>query len=240
MKKLITALALVAAAFTASAACTQHFPAGTEPVLKTAKPDARRMLCFDGFAILHSGQSKTAVYVVEKLNKARLAPEIDRNDKFYEEARLPKAERATLNDYKGSGYDRGHLAPAADMGTPNEMAQSFSLANMVPQVPEHNRGIWAKSIEKPTRQYVEERAKGDVFVFTGPIYKNNMPAGTIGAGKVWVPQQMFKLVYDASTKRAWAHISDNSADARMGPPVTYKELVRVTGIEFLPNLTVKD
>jgi endonuclease G len=239
MKKLITAFSL-AAAFTASAACPQHFPSGTEPVLKTAKPDARRMLCFDGFAILHSGQSKTAVYVVEKLNKARLAPEVDRNDKFYEEARLPKAERATLNDYKGSGYDRGHLAPAADMGTPNEMAQSFSLANMVPQVPEHNRGIWAKSIEKPTRQYVEERAGGDVFVFTGPIYKNNVPAETIGAGKVWVPQQMFKLVYDASTKRAWAHISDNSAGARMGPPVTYKELVKVTGIEFLPNLPIKD
>lgn len=113
------------------------------------------------------------------------------------------------------------------------MAQSFSLANMVPQAPENNRGIWAKNIEKPVRQYAM-RAAGDVFVFTGPVFKDK-PAKTIGPGKVWVPTHLFKLVYDQQTGKSWAYWIENKDDARMGEPISYQELVGRTGIEFLPD-----
>lgn len=182
---------------------------------------------------MHSGLSRTPVYVAERLNKAALldARNNQRTNKFYADARLPRAERAELDDYRGSGLDRGHMAPAGDMANDSSMAQSFSLANMVPQHALNNRRAWA-GIEKATRKYVL-RAAGDVFVITGPVFDGTPP--TIGANKVWVPQHLFKLVYDPSTHRAWAHWLDNTDQARAGAPISYEELVRRTGIEFLPR-----
>jgi len=141
---------------------------------------------------------------------------------------LPFVERAQLDDYKGSGYDRGHMAPAGDMGTEESKAQSFSLANMVPQDCRNNRKAW-KKIEADTRKYVM-RAEGDVFVITGPVFELEHPS--IGKNQVWVPQHLFKLVYDPATKKAWAHWLDNTLEVKVGKPISYEELVRRTGIEF--------
>lgn len=91
------------------------------------------------------------MFVAEKLNRQAVQDADEkRGDKFFADARLPEAERAELSDYKGSGYSRGHMAPAGDMPTLATMAQSFSLANMVPQSSKQNSGPWAK-IEKDTR-----------------------------------------------------------------------------------------
>ena len=150
--------------------------------------------------------------------------------------KLPSRERATLEDYKGSGFDRGHMAPAADMPTAAANDQSFSLANMVPQARINNQRTWA-GIEKDTRRYVR-RANGPVYVFTGPVYAGDPASGavrTIGPGRVWVPTHLFKLVYDPTANRAWAHWVENTDEARAGKPITYKELVERTGIEFLPG-----
>lgn len=62
---------------------------------------------------------------------------------------------------------------------------------------------------------------------------------TIGNNRVWVPQHLFKLVYDPSTNRAWAHWQDNNEDAKAGKPISYEELVKRTGVEFLPGLDVR-
>lgn len=159
-----------------------------------------------------------------------------RTNRFFADARLRSAERATLADYKDSGYDRGHLAPAGDMPTAQAMAQSFSLANMVPQAPEHNRGVWAKSVEIATRSYVR-RADGDVYVITGPVYVPSIADGpSIGPGQVRVPKYLFKLMYDQSQNRAWAYWHENSNATQASKPISYGELVQRTGIEFLPGV----
>jgi|SRR5690606_3101769 len=210
--------------------CRGLFP-DEQPPAVPAGP-ALRELCFDAFAILHSGRTRTPVFVVQRLNRRLLqqAQHIERTDRFYEEARLPAAERAELNDYRRSGYSRGHMAPAADMHTPEAMAQSFSLANMVPQDQRHNSGPWAK-IESDTRKYIL-RARGDVYVFTGPVYADRFQ--TIGDGKVAVPTYLYKLVYDATTRRSWVHWQANHAGATAGPPIRYEEFVRRTGLRLLP------
>ena len=203
------------------------------PILQN-KAMAPRGLCYSSFAVLHSGKSRTPIYVAERLDKELLETKVTRGTRFFTDARLPRAERAELEDYKNSGMDRGHMAPAGDMATEESMAQSFSLANMVPQYPVNNRKAWA-GIEKATRKYVM-RAAGAVFVITGPVFEPNPP--TIGSNQVWVPQHLFKLVYDPSTGRAWAHWLANTDDARVGNPISYDELVRRTGINFIPFLSM--
>ena len=209
--------------------CPQFFPGGHAPSLQLQPHE--RELCFTAFAVLHNGSTKTPVFVAERLNRASLqkAQGLERTDKFYADARLPRAERSELEDYKRSGFSRGHMAPAADMSTPEAMAQSFSLANMVPQNQQHNAGAWSQ-VEQATRKYVL-RAKGDVYVFTGPVFAKNAP--TIGPNKVAVPDYIFKLVYDATTGKSWAYWQANSADTRMGPPISYEEFTRRTGMPLL-------
>lgn len=217
--------------------CPQFFPGGQAPRLPAG--EHLRELCFDAFAVLYSGKTKTPVFTAERLNRAGLAAARgeQRTNKFYEEARLPMAERATLADYQGSGYDRGHQAPAGDMPSPKAMAQSFSLANMVPQSAENNRGVWARRVEAATRHYVE-RAQGDVHVFTGPVFEGGVK--TIGKGRIWVPTYLFKLVYDPGAKRAWAYWVKNTDDAKVTSPISYRELVNRIGIELLPGIPLKN
>lgn len=258
-------------------ACQATFANG-EPPRGGSTEHAARPLCFNGFAVLYSPKTKTPIYSAEVLNRERIhqAKGEQRTNVFFEDARLPLSERALLNDYRGSGYDRGHTSPAGDQASPESMGQSFSLANMVPQSQENNRFAWA-DIEKATRKYVE-RASGNVYVITGPAYeKGQCPfvlvaqrqlqakgfivpsdpgetvreavikagfkapyrydadACTIGASKVAVPSYLFKLVYDANTKRAWAHWLQNTDWAKVGKPISYEELVQRTGINFLPG-----
>ena len=183
-------------------ATCRHFFAGGKPPVVAPRP-THRALCYDAFAILHSGESKTAVYVAQKLNRASVADADEkRTNKFFVDARLCSAERATLEDYKGSGFDRGHLAPAGQMPTPEAMAQSFSLSNMVPQAPEHNQGAWRVSVEDATKKYAG-RASGDVYVITGPVFEPSIALSpSIGPGQVHVPTHLFKLVYDERQGRA--------------------------------------
>ena len=217
------------------AECPQFFARGIAPSVPSAPK--QRELCYEAFAILHSGETRTPVFVAERLNRQSiLDADEKRGDKFFADARLPRAERAELTDYKGSGYARGHMAPAGDMPTPAAMTQSFSLANMVPQSQKQNSGPWAK-IEKDTRHYVL-RAKGNVYVITGPVFDQS--STTIGANQVRVPSHLYKLVYDAQTGRAWAHWQKNADTTKAGPPISYRELVQRTGLNLLPGMPQDD
>lgn len=204
--------------------CKDLFPAQQIP----KSPQTGRDLCFDDFAIYYSPTDKKPIYTVEKLNGEQLqVPRPPRTNQFYEEARLPLNERALMADYRGSGYDRGHNVPAGDMTRERGMAQSFSLANMMPQARQNNQGIWAKRVEEPTRMYIK-RAEGDVYVFTGSVGN----AGSIGKSKVTIPSHLYKLVYDPNKKLAWAYWVENSDDAQMRAPISYAELIQKTGIDF--------
>lgn len=215
-------------------ACADLFP-GRAPIdvhLIDAKWGAAG-LCSNHFAVLHSSLTKTPMVVVERLNRATLvdAKGEQRTNDFYPDSRLRQGKRAELGDYARSGYDRGHLASAANQPDQRAMIQSFALSNMVPQDPNNNRKIWSK-IESDVRHYAR-RAQGDVFVFSGPLYFGSVEK--IGYGQVWVPTHLFKLVYDQASGRSWAYILPNTPDARIERPMDYDEFVRQTGWKLLPS-----
>ncbi|MFZ4287732.1 DNA/RNA non-specific endonuclease [Variovorax sp. HJSM1_2] len=213
------------------AQCPQFFAEGRPPVVQ--RQAQQRELCYEAFAVLHNGNTRTPLFVAQRLSRQSLqANGGKRSDTFFADARLPRSERAELEDYRRSGYSRGHMAPAGDMPSPTAMAQSFSLANMVPQNANHNSGAWAK-IEQDTRRYIL-RAQGDVYVITGPVFSRTSPR--IGPNGVAVPSHLYKLVYDATSHRAWAHWQANQEGEKAGRPISYRELVERTGIDFLPHL----
>lgn len=219
-------------------ACPKFFAGAASPRVNKSFQIPPRALCYQSFAVLYSGVSKTPVFVAERLSRAQLedAKDEKRTNRFFADSRLRKSERAEPDDYKSSGFDRGHMAPAGDMPNERSMAQSFSLANIVPQAPKNNQKTW-NGIEQATRKYVM-RAKGDVYVISGPVYEGKPKK--IGSNRIWVPKYLYKLVYDSATGRAWAHWIENTNEARASRPITYEELVRRTNIEFFPKVRVKD
>jgi endonuclease G len=112
------------------------------------------------------------------------------------------------------------------MDTEDAMTQSFILAHMVTQIQRQNGRPWTK-IEQDTRKYIM-LAKGDVYVFTGPVYADR--SETIGAGQVAVSTHLFMVVYDATIKRSWVHWQENSPTAKAGRFIGYEELVDRTGL----------
>lgn len=217
-------------------ACADLFPAATPINTATVPANMKPLaLCSDHFAVLYSQTSKTPLVVVERLNAAQLkdAKGEERTNQFYADPRIPKGGRAELSDYRAQHMDRGHQSPAADAPNANAMAQSFALSNMVPQDPTNNRKIWSK-VEADVRKFAV-RAGGDVYVFTGPLFDTGY--STIGDNRVWVPTRLFKLVYDASSKRAWAYVLPN-AETRIQKPMDYDTFVKSTGLKLLGNLPV--
>lgn len=75
------------------------------------------------------------------------------------------------------------------------------------------------------------RARGAVYVFTGPVFEPG--AQRTSTGGVAVPSHLFKLVYDAETEHSWTHWHQNSAAAKMGRPISYQELIQRTGLKWL-------
>ena len=98
----------------------------------------------------------------------------------------------TLADYKNSGYDRGHLCPAADMKISEKaMSETFFMSNMSPQFPSFNRGKWS-DLENLVRSYIKD-ITDTLYIVTGPVFINNK--GSIGKNNVTVPGFYYKVIY---------------------------------------------
>ena len=214
--------------------CPQHFAGGRQPVLTNPKLTQDTLtLCYEGFSILHSGISRTPLYAAERLTRARVAAarSVDRADAFREEERLPARDRSELRDYVRSGYDRGHMAPAGDMPTEAAQAESFSLANIVPQNRSANRSLWA-AIEESVRRLATRR--GDLYVVTGPIFEGDEVAKL--NGRVLIPTHLYKAVLDPAHGEAAAYLAPNTASGEW-KAVSMAELRRRSGLDVFPSLS---
>jgi endonuclease G, mitochondrial len=199
------------------------------------------LLCRKGYLLSHDPARKTPVWVVEHLTRGKAKGTVKRSNDFQADADLDPGKRAELADYRGSGYDRGHMAPAADMAWDDQaMSESFYLSNMVPQAGVGmNRGIWAE-LEKKVRDWALER--GELYVYSGPIYDGS-EAKTIGSNHVAVPGFLFKVVLDPKLKEAIAVIMPNRklrTEDMQNYLVSVREVEKQTGLHFFTALPAAD
>lgn len=238
LKKIRTAVSVIILSFLISSIAVARPIDDCSEYLKLGIPGQQGdLVCRKGHLLAHSPQSKTPIWVIEHLTAEKAASDlVPRYNRFSPDPDLKKGERAELADYKGSGYDRGHMAPAADMRWDRQaMKECFYLSNIVPQVGKGmNQGIW-KDLEEYVRKWAIER--GEVYVFTGPIY--DVVFKKIGKNRVAVPSQLYKIIYDPYKAEAIAFIMPNEKLASKDMPnyiVTIRDIESKTGLDFLSNL----
>ena len=202
-----------------------------------------QLITREAYALLHDGDKKVPLWVSYHLTEEHLQGTIERTDDFRPDPDLPEGERAELADYKYSGYDRGHMAPAGDMKRSEKvMSESFYLSNMCPQEAGLNRGKW-KTLEEKTRNYT--LAKGESWIITGPVFMDIDGDGDkdclekIGTNKVWVPTHFYKIIVtkNGDTKAISFLMPNETPEEDIEYyQVTVDSIEKVTGLDFLDEL----
>ncbi len=147
---------------------------------------------YEYYSICYRENYEQAEWSAYCLTGDHLVKNAGRSDDFRPDPKISTGS-ATLADYKGSGYDRGHLSPAADFAfDKTAMSETFYMSNMSPQAGSFNRGMW-KDLEATVRDWAKKF--GRVYVISGPVLeKDSGEYETIGANGVSIPQYYYKVV----------------------------------------------
>lgn len=188
-----------------------------------------------GYSLLYCEEHEQAFWVAYQLTKEEAIKIYDRTNNFKPDPKV-KTGTATDDDYKGTGYDRGHLAPAADMGWSQiAVSESFYYSNMSPQNQSFNRGIW-KKLEELVRNWAIEN--DNVYIVTGPVLTNGLK--TIGPNKVSVPHYYYKVILDYTNPeiKGIGFILPNEPSSKplQSFVVTIDSVEKVTGLDFFSKL----
>lgn len=200
-------------------------PAGTPSQIKN----------YSGFIVDFNSDNHTANYVGWNLTSEMVNGTVSRSDNFWHDDSVEGCPE--LSDYRRSGYDRGHLYPAADAKWSQEsMDDCFSLANMTPQLHSLNNGAW-KTLEEKERLWVQR--DGRLVIIAGPIYSStdNLRIGKTG---VRVPSGFFKVILapDVASPRAIAFVypNDYAPGNMQNYSMSVDEAEQLTGFDFFSSL----
>jgi len=207
-----------------------HLPLET-PLLKEGEIYLHHL----GYAFVYDETHEQSKWIAYCLTKKEALGSFERSDHFVVDP-LVKTGTATNADYAKSGYDRGHLAPAADMRWSEQaMEESFFYSNMSPQVPSFNRGIW-KKLEEQVREWAI--GMDSILIVTGPILEPNL--NTIGENKVSVPKYYYKAILDykgpKSKTIAFVLPNEGSTLPLMHFSMTINELEKLTNMDLFYQL----
>jgi len=184
------------------------------------------------YSLSYLEEHEQAEWVHYKLNIEMLKGKTPRKNSFKSD-KLVSTKSAALSDYKNSGYDRGHLAPAGDMKLSKvSMSESFYMSNMSPQKASFNRGIW-NTLENQVRLRAK---KSELYISTGGVL-NSKKLKRIGSNKVSVPDQFYKIIYDAKNQKMFAYLMPNRKLESLEKYVVTVDLIEaLTGIDFYHQL----
>lgn len=199
---------------------------------KPLLPPSSRLLENTAYDTSFNRAHKQADWVFYGLGKRELRNCVGRNGSFRADDRLQRGEGPELSDYSGSGFDRGHLTPAADnRWSAVAMRESFLLTNVSPQPSRFNGGIWAK-LEALIRAWALE-GEG-LWVATGPLLKKGLPS--IGAG-VSVPEYFYKALATKDGTRAVAFVLPTDASGELTKyEMSVDQLEGISGLDFLAGM----
>jgi endonuclease G len=163
------------------------------------------IICKSRYVIGYSVERKAPLWVAEKITKANIsASKGDRINTFRVDPAIPLDKQPTLEDFVGTKYDRGHMVPFEDLADDAKAAnESFFLTNMVPEISDHNRGIW-KAAEGRARKL--PLSKEYIFVVTGPVF--NGPIKTLKSG-AQIPESLYKVVLSPTTMESYTIVVPN-------------------------------
>ena len=149
---------------------------------------------FTQFTLGFDADKKQAAWVAYELLPAEIEGNVGNRPRFRPDPSL--AASASPEDYTNSGYDRGHLAPAADFTYSRDaIEETFYMSNISPQLPDLNRGIW-RQLEEQTRRWSLE--KGRIWIVTGPVF--SVRNKRIGKNKVAIPKGFYKVLFTPDTE----------------------------------------
>lgn len=224
-----------ASADKAPARASSTLPKGLE-IPKYESSRGGQLIKHIGYTLSYDADFKTPQWVAWELTAEEAEGTVPRAKKFLPDPDV-RGAKAYHSDYTHSGYDRGHMAPAADMKWSEEaMQESFYLSNVCPQNQNLNRGDW-KDLEELEREWAARY--GAVSIAAGPIYRSARPE-RIGANKVAVPDAFFKvlLVDYPKQPKAYGFIFENKAGSRKLEYYqrTVDEIEQTTGMDFFSAL----
>ena len=194
-----------------------------------------KIISHTGYSFVYSEEHEQAKWIAYELTKEETTSLFERTDKFLVDP-MVSTGTAENSDYLKSGYDKGHLAPAADMGwSAITMKESFYLSNMSPQLPGFNRGVW-KRLEEMMRSWAIDNSA--IYIVTGPVLASGLP--TIGGNRVSIPNYYYKVILDYTQPeiKAMGFILPNasSSSALSSFAVSIDEVEKATGLDFFPAL----
>ena len=198
-------------------------------------PQQEQIIRHTGYTVSYNKELKLPNWVSYELTREETKEKEKRNNRFIADP-LVKGIIATNADYARSGYDKGHMAPAADMKwSPQAMKESFYFSNMCPQHPQLNRRGW-KNLEEKIRDWAI--ADSAIIIICGPIITKQPK--TIGKNKVAVPQQYFKVILSPFVRpmRAIGFLFNNrqALEPLSTYAVTVDSIERLTNMDFFASL----
>ena len=212
------------------------------------------MVIREGYVLEHSAEDKIARWVCEHVTLNEVSGDLPRHEPFGPDPQLQGKPRSELADYKHSGFDRGHAAPAGNQTVSRQLKdETFFLSNMSPQRGPHNQKIWAE-LEHTTRDWVRTGVVGSEFIITGGFFYDpaEEDSGTadglidyllIGSGAVAVPTHYFKIVLAETSPDHWRAVAFVQENREYPTPYDFHQHIKPidwieqrTGIDFLPDL----
>ena len=216
-------------------------PATSDSIFEICKPAplvgvSEQIIKKKSYIASYNKDTKIANWVAWHLTSEHTEGSIGRGNMFHEDEEVP-SPKATVEDYKGSGWSRGHMCPAGDNKWDAEaMYQSFSLINVCPQNASLNSGLW-NSLEIDCRNWAKRFH--DIYIICGPVFFQQ-DHEVIGINEIYVPEAFFKVVLCLNGKPKGLGVIVKNTAGNKKKDIYYNsidQVERITGMDFFPLLS---